>query len=95
MGAVVQEDLDAFQEPLPMVRPPPWICQVPDMEVPKTEPEYVIDSEPTVPNWMETPLTVPWMLVGTLLNPEIMMVPLRSFPDCAQVNSKVPLNEPE
>ena len=51
----VQDTLDAVHEPLPMVRPPAWICHVPDMPFPETDPEYVIASEPTVPKDMEEP----------------------------------------
>ena len=36
---VVQDDLDAFQEPPPKDWLPAFICQVPDMELPETEPE--------------------------------------------------------
>jgi hypothetical protein len=54
----------------------------------------VIDSEPTVPKLMEAPLTVPWMLVGASLNPEILIVPLRFFPDCFHVSMNVPLKAP-
>jgi hypothetical protein len=36
---VVQDDLEAFQEPPPKERPPACIFQVPDMELPETEPE--------------------------------------------------------
>ncbi len=36
--AVVQEDFDAFQDPPPMDRPAAWIFQLPDMDLPETEP---------------------------------------------------------
>jgi len=36
---VVQDDLEACQEPSPKDRPPARSCQVPDMESPETEPE--------------------------------------------------------
>jgi hypothetical protein len=35
---------------------------MPDIEVPDTEPEYVIAVEPTVPKRMVLPFTVPLML---------------------------------
>jgi hypothetical protein len=54
----------------------------------------VIDFEPTVPKLMEAPWTVPWMLVGTSPNPEIMIVPVRLSPDCCHVNLNVPLKAP-
>jgi hypothetical protein len=54
----------------------------------------VIDFEPTVPKLMEAPLTVPWILVGTSSNPEIMIVPFRSFPDCCHVRLNVPRKAP-
>jgi hypothetical protein len=54
----------------------------------------VIDSEPTVPKRIEAPWTVPWILVGTSLNPETMIVPLKSFPDCCHVRLNVPLKAP-
>ena len=36
---VVQDDLEAFQEPPPKDWPPAFICQVPCMELLETEPE--------------------------------------------------------
>ena len=36
---VVQDDLEAFQEPPPKEWPPAFICQVPCMELLETEPE--------------------------------------------------------
>ena len=36
---VIQDDLDAFQEPPPKEWPPAFICQVPCMELLETEPE--------------------------------------------------------
>jgi hypothetical protein len=36
---VVQDDLEAFQEPPPKERPPAFIVQVPCMELLETEPE--------------------------------------------------------
>ena len=63
------------------------------MELPDTEPVYVIDPPPSVPNRIELPLTVPFTryLWG---GDEILMVPLSSFPDCVQVSMKVPLSAP-
>jgi hypothetical protein len=54
----------------------------------------VIDFEPTVPKLMEAPWTVPWMLVGTPPNPEILIVPVRLGPDCCHVRLNVPLKAP-
>ena len=36
---ILQDDLDAFQEPPPIDRPPAWIVHVPDMDLPETDPE--------------------------------------------------------
>jgi hypothetical protein len=86
--------LEAFQEPVPTARPPARIFQEPDMELPATDPEYVIDSEPTVPNLIEAPLRLPLMLVGTLPNPEIAIVPLSFDFASFHVSLNVPVNEP-
>ena len=51
-------------------------------------------SEPTVPKRMAVPLAMPLMLVGTLLNPEIMIVPPRLCPDCCHASLNVPVKEP-
>ena len=47
-----------------------------------------------LPKRMEVPWTVPWILVGTSLDPETMIVPLRSCPDCCHVSVNVPLKAP-
>jgi hypothetical protein len=70
------------------------VPDIEDIEAPETEPEYVIDREPTVPKRMEVPCTVPWMLVGTLLNPDTLIVPVRSFPDWSHFRLNVPLKLP-
>jgi hypothetical protein len=64
------------------------------MELPATDPEYVIDSEPTVPNLIEAPLRLPLMLVGTLPSPETTIVPLSFDLDSFHVSLNVPVNEP-
>ena len=64
------------------------------MELAEADPKYVTDSEPTVPKVITVPCTVPLMLVGASLNPEMVIMPLKSCPDCCQVNLNVPLNEP-
>gem|GEM_PF-3590201 len=80
--------MEALQEPLP----PLATWYVPDMEFPETEPEYVIAAEPTVPNWMAPPCTVPWTL--GLPSVERLIVPLRFDPDCCHVRVNVPVKAP-
>ncbi len=47
-----------------------------------------------MPKRMALPWTVPLILVGSLLNPEIVIVPPRLCPDCCHVSLKVPVKEP-
>jgi hypothetical protein len=50
----------------------------------------VIAVEPTVPNLIEVPCTVP--LMGSVLGGlEIVMVPRKRVPDCRQLSLNVPL----
>jgi hypothetical protein len=61
----------ALHEPLPPA--PPAICQLPDIEFPDTDPEYVMTVEPTVPNVMWLPLTDPFK--GVVPDVERSIVP--------------------
>jgi len=67
---------------------------VPDIDVPDTEPEYVIAFElPTVPKLMVLPRTVPAMFVlPTLL--ESLIVPVNRDFDCVQCRVNVPRKAP-
>jgi hypothetical protein len=55
-----------------------------------TVPEYVISSEPTVPNWMAFPFRVPLML-RVAAGSESWMLPLSVDPDSCHVS----VNDPE
>jgi hypothetical protein len=59
------------------------------MELPETEPVYVMAAEPTVPKLMAPPCTVPVML-SVWGGAESLIVPLRFDPDCCQVSVNVP-----
>ena len=84
----------AFQEPLPTAFPLCTTVQVPDIELPDTEPLYVISCEPTVPKVIWSPCSEPLIGVSWLPKPEILIVPLRFEPDVVQITVKVPLKAP-
>jgi hypothetical protein len=60
------QDFVAFQEPLPVAFPPAATFQVPDIELPDTEPVYVIACEPTVPKVIWLPCSEPLIGVSAL-----------------------------
>jgi hypothetical protein len=63
---------------------------VPDIDVPDTEPVYVIAADPTVPNRMLPPDTDP--LIGTVApGEERVMLPVSTEPACCQVRVNVPV----
>jgi hypothetical protein len=50
--------------------------------------------EPTVPNVILDPCTVPVRFVGLFPKEETLIVPLNCDPDCCQLREKVPLKAP-
>ena len=65
----------------------------PDIEPPLTDPEYVITSEPSVPNLIAFPSTVP--VIGSVSDgADNWIVPLNDEPDCCQCSKNVPSYDP-
>ena len=62
------------------------------MELPETVPVYVTAVEPTVPNLIESPSTVPF--TGTVPDVDSAIVPCSFDPVCCQLSWNVPVNVP-
>jgi hypothetical protein len=72
---------------------PPAILNRPLIELPDTDPVYVIAWDPTVPNWIRPPTTVP-LIVTAPGAVERSIVPVSFDVDCAHRRTKVPVYAP-
>ena len=65
---------------------------MPDIESPETVPVYLTAVEPTVPNLIEPPSTVPF--TGTVPDVDSVILPCSFDPACSQLSVNVPENVP-